>query len=148
MTMPSTYGPRGMALTTRFEGFRSHAYQDSGGVWTVGFGHTGKDIVAGSVVTMADALLLLHGDLSASVASVQQAVKVPLNQHQFDALVDFAFNLGRASLLRSTLLAKLNQGDYPCAAGCFGQWVFCDGKRLDDLVNRRAAETALFREPV
>ncbi len=140
------YGPRGLALTKSFEGLCLHAYQDSAGIWTVGYGHTAPDVGHGTCVTPAQAELLLHADLAAAVACVNHAVTVALTQNQFDALVDFTYNEGRASLLRSGLLRDLNAGDFDSAARQFGEWVCVDSRPVAGLVRRRAAEAALFRE--
>lgn len=80
--------------------------------------------------------------------AVNRYVKVPLNQNQFDALVDFAYNAGNGNLQTSTLLKKLNKGDYAGAAEQFDRWVYGDGKKLNGLVTRRASEKALFLKAI
>jgi len=113
------YSDNGLALTKSFEGLRLTAYQDCGGVWTIGYGHTGPDVHAGLTITEADADAWLRTDVSEAVTCVNRAVNVPITQNQFDALVDFCFNCGRGSLLQSTLLRKLNIGDFTGAAEQF-----------------------------
>jgi lysozyme len=81
------------------------------------------------------------------MACVNRAVTVPITQHQFDALVDFAFNAGRGNLLKSTLLKKINLEDFAGAAVQFGLWVYAGGVEQPGLVRRRAAEAAMFRGP-
>jgi lysozyme len=139
-----TYSVQGMELTKGFEGLSLTAYQDCAGVWTIGYGHTGPDLIAGMTITEADAEALLRADLATAVACVNRAVNVSINQHQFDALVDFCFNAGRGSLLPSTLLRKVNAGDFEGAAAQFGLWVHAGGRVVSGLVRRRKAEAALF----
>ena len=139
------YSANGLALTRSFEGLRLNAYQDSAGVWTIGFGHTGPEVRSGVTITEAEATSLLRGDLAASVACVNRAVTRALTQNQFDALVDFCFNAGRGSFEHSTLLREVNAGNIAAAAEQFGLWVHAGGKIVDGLVRRRAAEAAMFR---
>ena len=148
LEMPAAYGPEGLALTEASEELRLLAYTDSGGVWTVGWGHTGKDVHKGMTITREMAVQLLEHDVATAVAAVRRFVKVSLNQHQFDALVDWTFNVGVGRLLGSTLLLKLNAGDYGSAAANFGLWVHDNGQILPGLVTRRRLEAALFLKPV
>lgn len=138
------YSSTGFALTRSFEGLRLDAYQDSAGVWTIGYGHTGPEVRAGQRVTEAQAEALLRADLELAVRCVRTAVKVSLEQHQFDALVDFCFNAGRGNFLTSSLLRDLNRADFQSAAAQFGLWVHAGAKIVAGLVRRRAAEAALF----
>jgi lysozyme len=71
-------------------------------------------------------------------------VRVPIAQHQFDALVDFCFNAGRGNFLQSTLLAKVNRGDFAAAAIQFGLWVHAAGEVVPGLARRRKAEAEMF----
>lgn len=139
------YSEAGLALTKRFEGLRLVAYQDSGGVWTVGYGHTGKDVGPGRQVTAFEAEALLRADLRTAIDAVNQAVQAPLEQNQFDAIVDFTFNAGRGNFRRSSLLAKVNARDFDGAAGQFELWINVNGRPVPGLVRRRAAEAALFK---
>jgi len=140
-----TYSDNGFALTRSFEGLRLTAYQDCGGVWTIGYGHTGPEVRAGLTITEAKAETLLRSDLAASETCVNRAVNVPIAQNQFDALVDFCFNCGRGNLLQSTLLRKVNIGDFTGAAAQFGLWDHAAGEVVEGLVRRRKAEAELFR---
>ncbi len=140
-----TYSDAGLALTKSFEGLRLEAYQDSGGVWTVGYGHTGPGLLAGMKISQADADMMLRADVAVAVNSVNRAVTEEISQHQFDALVDFCFNVGRGNFLQSSLLHKLNDGDFEGAAAQFLLWINVNGKRADGLVKRRKAEAAMFR---
>lgn len=138
------YSSAGLALTRSFEGLRLAAYQDSAGVWTIGYGHTGTGVHAGQRITEPEAEALLRADLAAAVECVRRAVKVTLTQGQFDALVDFCFNVGRGNFLGSTLLRSVNRGEFSNAAAQFGLWVHAGGRVIPGLVRRRAAEAAMF----
>ncbi|UGA40291.1 lysozyme [Chromobacterium haemolyticum] len=139
----------GIKLIQQFEGLRLKAYQDAVGVWTIGYGHTGPDVTPGLVITQAQADALLARDLSRFETGVTRLAQVPLNQNQFDALVSFSYNLGLGSLQNSTLLRLLNQRDYAGAAAQFPRWNKAGGKvLLACLTRRRAAEQALFLQPV
>ena len=138
----------GIELIKRFEGLRLKAYQDSVGVWTIGYGWTlpvdGKKVGPGMQIDQPTADRLLKCGVVQYEQGVNQLVKVKITQGQFDALVSFAYNLGLRSLSTSTLLQKLNAGDKQGAADQFGRWVNAGGKRLDGLVARRAAEREMF----
>ena len=142
---PFPYSDAGLALTKQFEGLRLVAYQDCAGIWTVGYGHTGRDVRPGRVVSEFEAEVLLRVDLRDAIACVNSSVEVPIEQHQFDALVDFCFNAGRGNFSRSSLLGKVNLEDFEGAAVQFGLWVNVDSKPVPGLVRRRAAEAAMFR---
>ncbi|MGC9198829.1 MAG: lysozyme [Acidobacteriaceae bacterium] len=132
-------------MTRRFEGYRAEAYQDAGGVWTIGYGHTGSDVHGGLVWTREQAEAALMRDIAGSVAWVNRVVSQRLEQHQFDALVDFCFNCGAGSLERSTLLRKVNAGEMEEAAAQFELWVHdAAGSTLPGLVMRRRAEARMF----
>lgn len=141
---PMTYSPAGLALTKSSEGDELKAYQDSGGVWTIGEGHTGTDVHAGEVESQSQADAELEEDLQVAIRCVNQAVRVTVTQGQFDAMVDFAFNAGTRNFRTSTLLRKVNVGDFAGAAEQFGLWVHAGGEVVDGLVRRRAAEAAMF----
>ncbi|MCP1292527.1 lysozyme [Chromobacterium sp. S0633] len=138
----------GVKLIQQFEGLRLKAYQDAVGVWTIGYGHTGPDVTPGLVISQAQADALLARDLNRFETGVSRLVQVPLNQNQFDALLSFSYNLGLGSLQNSTLLRLLNQRDYAGAAAQFPRWNKAGGKVLPGLTRRRAAEQALFLQPV
>ena len=139
---------KGIALIKQFEGCKLTAYQDSVGVWTIGYGWTkpvdGKPIRAGMTIKQETAELLLKTGLVSYENDVSRLVKVDLTQGQFDALVSFTYNLGARSLSTSTLLRKLNAGDYAGAADEFLRWNKAGGKVLNGLTRRREAERALF----
>lgn len=136
-------------LIKRFEGFKATPYLCPAGVPTIGYGSTrdtdGKPItLAHAPITEVEAANLLRATLVTYENAVNRYVKVPLNQNQFDALVDFAYNAGAKNLLTSTLLKKLNSGDYLGASKEFSKWVYGGGKKLNGLVRRREAERQLF----
>ncbi|HGM5285029.1 TPA: lysozyme [Serratia liquefaciens] len=138
----------GIELIKRFEGLELKAYQDSVGVWTIGYGWTqpvdGKKIGPGMVIDQAIADRLLKCGVVQYEQGVDQLVKVRITQGQFDALVSFAYNLGLRSLSTSTLLQKLNSGDMQGAANEFDRWVNAGSVKLNGLVARRAAECEMF----
>ncbi|HBU8851085.1 TPA: lysozyme [Citrobacter sedlakii] len=139
---------KGIALIKEFEGCKLTAYQDSVGVWTIGYGWTqpvdGKPIRAGMTIKQETAERLLKTGLVSYESDVSRLVKVGLTQGQFDALVSFTYNLGSRALSTSTLLRKLNCGDYTGSADEFLRWNKAGGKVLNGLTRRREAERALF----
>ena len=139
-----SFSDDGLELTKKSEGLRLTAYQDSVGVWTIGYGHTGPEVHRGQTITEEQAIELLRKDVATAVAAVNRLVTVSLKQHQFDALVDFVFNLGSSRLSKSRLLRKLNAGDVAGAAEQFLVWVRAGDQVLPGLVTRRKAERAMF----
>lgn len=138
------YSANGLALTEKFEGLRLDAYQDSVGIWTIGYGHTGPDVQPSLTITQEQAEILLAADIAWAAACVDKAVTSAINQNQFDALVDFTFNLGCASLVQSSLLRLVNAGDFAGAAQQFLRWNKAGGQVLKGLTVRRQAEMDLF----
>ena len=140
--------PSGVDLICNFEGLRLKAYDDGVGVWTIGFGTTkypnGIRVKKGDTCTLDQAKAYMQNDLKSFEQTVNNTVKVPLNQNQFDALVSLAYNIGATAFKKSTLVKRLNEGNYKAAANQFNVWVNAGGKRMQGLVNRRAAERALF----
>lgn len=130
------------------------AYQDQGkkgGIWTIGWGHTG-DVHEGDFWSQEMADSTLVDDIDFAERAVASYTRVPLNDHQFGALVDFAFNEGPQTLFESSVLEKLNQGDYEgaCEALALYDKMHVGGVKIvsKDLAKRRAEEQALFRTPV
>lgn len=142
---PKEYSAQGLQLTKAFEGLALKAYQDQGGVWTIGYGHTSRNVGPGMTVTQEQAEQLLESDLASAVTAVNSAVKVELTQGEFDALVDFTFNLGAANLLTSTLLRDVNASRFADASLEFPKWNHCKGMPVAGLLYRREAELELFR---
>lgn len=133
----------GLALVRAYEGLRLEAYQDSGGVWTIGYGHT-HGVTPGDAISAERADHMLEADLMAAEAAVARLIGVPLTDNQFSALVSFVFNVGEAQFAKSTLLRKLNAGGYGLVPACLKSWIFDDGRVQPGLVKRRAAEAALW----
>lgn len=142
------YSANGLALTKTFESLQLNAYQDSVGVWTIGYGHTGPGVQQDLTITADQASIFLAADVAWATTCVNKSVTAAINQNQFDALVDFTFNLGCASLAQSTLLRMLNDGDLPGAAAQFLRWNRAGGKVLSGLTRRRQAEINLFNTPI
>ena len=139
---------KGVDLICEFEGKRLVAYDDGVGVWTIGFGTikypNGVRVKKGDTCTLDQAKEYMRHDLIEFEHTVNSSVKVPLNQNQFDALVSLAYNIGSNAFKSSTLVKKLNTGDYQGAADQFNVWVNAGGKRMQGLVNRRDREKLLF----
>lgn len=138
------YSDKGLALTKRFEGLRLRAYQDSGKTWTIGWGHTGPDVNQNKRITLEEATALLVVDAAKAADAVNKQVNVKINQNQFDALVDFVYNLGTRNFAISMLLRYVNAGDFASAADQFKHWTKVKGVVVEGLAERRAAERALF----
>jgi len=136
-------GDEGIALIRYFEGCRLDAYLCPAGVWTIGYGHT-KGVKEGDTIDQEAAEAFLIEDLEEFEGYITEMVEVPLSQSQFDALVSWTFNLGPGNLERSTLLAKLNQGEYTDVPFEIKRWTRAGGVILPGLVKRRNAEAALF----
>lgn len=120
------------------------AYWDATGkVWTCGYGHT-HGVTADTTCTPELAQQWLLSDVAAAVYAVKFYIDVPLSQDQFDALVDFTFNVGSGNLQHSTLLELLNQSDWIGALAEFSKWDLSGGQVLPGLISRRGGEQALF----
>lgn len=132
----------GLELTRKSEGLRLVAYKDTGGVWTIGYGHTGG-VRPNQMITEDTAVTLLKHDMDYAVNVVNQHA-LPCTQGQFDALCDFVFNVGAVQFLHSTLLRLHKAGEYEKAAAEFPKWKYDNGKVIAGLVKRRAAERALY----
>lgn len=135
----------------RWEGLRLTAYPDPGSrngePWTIGYGHTSDGflkVYRGQTISTQQAEDALEYDLNETAAKVDQLVKVNLTDNQFGALVSFAFNVGVGAFAKSTLLRKLNAGDYDSVPAELARWNKNDGKVMRGLSNRRAAEAGLW----
>jgi lysozyme len=139
------FSATGMELLKKSEGFRSRVYADVAGVLTIGYGH--RLLHADSFSNGIDepqASNLLACDVRDAEHAVQRMVKVPLTQGQYDAIVDFTFNLGAGKLATSTFLKDLNAGRYDDAAKQLLSWDHAGGKECAALKARRAAEVELW----
>jgi len=139
------YSDKGYALTQEFEGLRLEAYQDQGGKWTIGYGHTGPDVYRGLSISAEEAIALLKQDVQMAIATVSRLVTIPITQNQFDALVDFTFNLGEGNFASSTLLRRVNVGNDIDAAREFLRWDYVAGEHNAGLARRREAESQMFK---
>lgn len=134
---------RGLDLIKGFEGLKLKAYICPAGVWTIGYGSTGPHVVQGKVISEEQAEALLRKDVGRFERAVEAMAAAP-SQHQFDAMVSFAFNVGTGALKSSTLLKRHNAGDYKGAADQFLRWNRAGKMILPGLTRRRAAERALY----
>lgn len=137
----------GINLVCGFEGLRLKAYDDGVGVWTIGYGTTvinGVKVKKGDTCTAEQAKYYMAQDLKKFESAGNMAVKVPLNQNQFDALVSLTYNIGIGAFKSSTLLKKLNAKDYKGAADQFPRWNRGGGRVLNGLIKRRKIEMELF----
>jgi GH24 family phage-related lysozyme (muramidase) len=139
-------------IVKRFEGLRLNSYQDSAGIWTIGYGTTrinGMPVTRGMTITQAQADQLLLDHLNADAAkAVQSRTKSLITQSMFDALTCFTYNVGQGTYGKSTLLSELNSDKYLESANQFSQFnkATIDGVKqsLPGLTARRTAEKDLF----
>ncbi len=136
----------GLRILELCEGLRLKAYQCPAGKWTIGYGHTGPDVLPDSMITEKHAEELLVDDVAEAKDAVNRLVKVRISHNQFSALVCFVYNVGEGNFKASTLLRMLNLGQYKAAADQFMRWTKAGGKELPGLVSRRRAEKALFED--
>ncbi|MBE9215694.1 glycoside hydrolase family protein [Plectonema cf. radiosum LEGE 06105] len=144
----------GLKFIADHEGIILHLYNDPANHATIGVGHLvhhgpicGKEPEEFKCgITKERAMEILRSDVIQAEQTVNKLVKVPLNQNQFDALVSFIFNIGETQFASSTLLAKLNNGDYRAVPTELNRWVHADGKKLPGLINRRRNEGNLFNK--
>ena len=135
----------GLELIKKFEGCKTTAYQDSVGVWTIGFGHT-KGVEEGQTCSIEDAESMLADEMDEYEGYINNMVKVELQQHEFDALVAWVYNLGPTNLGESTMLKVLNGGQFDRVPDEMNRWTRAGGKILEGLVRRRQAESLMFQD--
>ena len=131
-----------LAFITKEEGARNKAYKDSKGLWTIGVGHLIKEdeqYLLTATLTNDQVEDLLRKDLKWCSEAVETSVKVPLEQHQFDALYSLCFNIGGTNFAKSTVVKKINENDMQGAADAILNW-----NKPEVLINRRKRERALF----
>jgi lysozyme len=139
---------KGIDLIQLNEGLSLKAYLDTGGVWTIGWGNTsinGKPVTKGMTCTREEADEEFLKDTQDSQKAVNRLVKVPLTQGQYNALVDFVFNLGVDQFSKSTILKLLNNRDYDGACSQFMRWIYDNGKVVDGLKLRRQRAQEMFK---
>jgi lysozyme len=134
----------GIKLIKNFEGCGLEAYQDSVGVWTIGYG-TIKGVKEGDQINQDEAEHLLQEEMPEYEGYINEMVNVPLEQNQFDALCSWVFNLGPTNLQSSTLLKVLNEGKYDEVPDQIVRWNKAGGEVLAGLVKRRQAEADMFQ---
>lgn len=137
------YSRPALTFTERFEQCRLVAYQDTGGIWTIGYGHT-HGVKMGDTCTQAEAEAWLRADVFIAVTDVNRMLRVRVTQNEFDALVDFAFNCGTKALNYSRLLLLVNTRNMQLAAKEFERWDHVGGHVVAGLLKRRIAEENLF----
>ena len=133
----------GLNLIKSFEGCKLAAYKDIAGIETIGYGHI-AGVQPGQQITQAQADAFLLQDLTHAEGVVEHLVKSDINDNQFGALVSLVYNIGAGHLASSTLLLKLNAGDFVGAATQFLVWCNAGGKKSPGLLRRREAERVLF----
>lgn len=126
------------------EGCRLTAYPDKGGVWTIGWGHTGPDVHQGLSWTQAQADAVLRTDTAAAAERVSSLTSASLSDRQAAALISLTFNIGGHQFAGSTLLARVNARDWIGAAHQFIAWDHVDHAEDKGLLIRRLEEAALF----
>lgn len=141
--------PRGLELIKDFEGFSSTSYLDVVNIPTIGFGNTfyedGRKVKLGEQISKTDALKLLEVIANRDFADkIFPSIKVKVTQSQFDAMVSLAYNIGAGAFLKSTLLKKVNAGDFAGAGEEFSRWNKANGKEVLGLTRRREREKQLF----
>ncbi|AWL27165.1 lysozyme (plasmid) [Acinetobacter defluvii] len=138
----------GYNMIKDFEGLELKAYQDSGGIWTIGHGTirypNGTKVQKGDTCTAGQALEWLKNDCLWVDACLDRYVTTKISQNQFDALASFIYNVGETAFKNSSMLRLINANELRSAANQFDVWVHVKGKRVQGLVNRRNAEKRHF----
>ncbi|MGB3786833.1 MAG: lysozyme [Phormidesmis sp.] len=140
---PKRTNKNGLLLIKSFEGLRLNAYKDAVGIWTIGYGTT-RNVRPGQVISEEQAVQFLQEDLMRFEKSINEVIRVSINDNQFSALACFTYNVGSGAFRSSTLLKKLNTSDVRGAADELLRWDKAGGRTLAGLTRRRKAERALF----
>lgn len=135
----------GGGIALNFEGLETNAYYDTGGVTTICVGHT-RTAYIGQTMTEEECMTLFEREFAEYARIVERHVKVPMNPELHGALSSFVFNVGEGNFKRSTLLRKLNAGDYEGACNELPRWKYDNGRMLRGLIRRRAAEMELCKQ--
>ncbi|MEY3197354.1 MAG: hypothetical protein RLZZ59_725 [Pseudomonadota bacterium] len=136
---------KGINFIKAFENFSPVPYFCPAGLRTIGYGHVIRGDENYQIVSEFDAEEILRKDLYIAEMAVARNIVTPLESNQFDALVSFVFNLGAASLQRSSLRQKINYGsDDDEIYTEFMKWVYCQGRKLPGLIRRREAEANMY----
>lgn len=144
-------GERGIALIKSFEGFKAHPYRDPIGIPTIAYGATyypdGRRVrLTDPPISEQEGEMLLRYQVQSYADGIDRYAQVPLTQSQFDALTSWAYNVGLEAARKSTLMRRLNEGDYMGAANELLRWNRAGGRVWAGLTRRREAERALFLE--
>lgn len=147
-----TVSQNAIEITKQFEGFRSQAYKDGGGIWTIGYGTVtfpnGTVVKAGDTISQEDAEKALIAGLQQRLDYVTPHIKTILDQNEVDAIADFVYNIGTGAFIGSTFLTMLNNNDFTGAAAQFIRWNKDHAGNVEPgLVKRRAYEQHLFLTP-
>tara|TARA_R110000787_G_scaffold49287_2_gene118317 strand:+ start:799 stop:1242 length:444 start_codon:yes stop_codon:yes gene_type:complete len=134
----------GLELIKKFEGCETKAYQDSVGVWTIGYGHT-KNVKEGDEISEDYAMSMLKEEIVEYEQYIENLIDISLSQCEFDALCSWVYNLGPTNLKESTLLKELNHANFERVPDEIKRWNKAGGKVLDGLKRRREAEALLFQ---
>lgn len=139
----------GYKLIQGFEGLKLTAYQDSAGIWTIGYGNItyedGKRVQKGDSITQEKADLLFKYYANKFASQVDSLITKPISQNQFNALVSLAYNIGIGALQKSTILKKVNNNPKDASIKDeFMKWVNAGGKKIQGLINRREKEYKLY----
>mgnify|MGYP001239306509 FL=1 len=145
---PTTVSARGIELIKQHEGLMLDAYPDpgtGGDPWTIGYGHTGPDVIQGMEITEEEAEMLLKEDLEYFEKQVCNLINIRLTQEEFDAIVSFTYNVGAGNLKSSTFRRRINAGENKatCFKEEFPKWIKGGNGPMPGLVKRRQSEIAL-----
>lgn len=139
----------GLEIIQTSEGLRLESYLDTGGVPTIGWGHTGKEVKLGQHISLTQAIALLAADVGWAEDVVHGLTHdVLTNDNQFSAMVSLTFNIGQGQFKTSTCLRRHRAGNYIGAAEALQWFVYDNGVKLSGLVKRRKREAALYLEPI
>lgn len=144
----------GLELLEHYEGCKLEAYQDQGGVWTIGIGTTrypfGKPVQKGDTLeSRQQAIALMEHDLKIFEVGVAKLVNIPLDQNEFDSLVVLTYNIGIGALKESTIRKKINfNASVDEIEKAWMMWVYDNGKVINGLINRRKSEFYLYKNGV
>lgn len=144
MVATAVIGAAGLLLIQESEGKRNESYKDAVGVWTICYGHTGPEVKAGMYASDRMCNVLLDRDIRVHLDGLRPCINVPVNQNQQDAILSLTFNAGVYNICHSTLVRKLNAGDYAGAGREFARWKYAKGKALPGLAIRREREMRLY----
>ena len=135
---------KGIELIKEGEGCKLSTYRDGGGVFTIGYGHTGRHAYEGNSITKEEAEQIFEEDLYNHEQDLLRLLKIELNEGQFSAVMSLVFNIGATQFATSSLLKYLNESNFDSAANEFYKWIWDNGHKIQGLINRRDRERRLF----